>query len=545
MDIGSEIQGVAQAGGLTKTEGDDRDDDDDDDNNNNVDNIKHKSVTVRPSVALPLCNFDRVDISLRQETLELFAAAGIPPSDLTPLLPFKGDIDLKALHSEGRLRLTLVDHNRLDASLAPLADSVIQIIDHHRDVGLYTERVPKGTARRRIAFNEKIGKGVGSCCTLVAQEVRKMEEDGISMSQLGEDKEEEDEDDQDRRESGGEDEEETSQARVSTSNIYDDIPTWMATLLLGVVLLDTHNLSPQAGKVTPEDEEVAKALYDPAFGERIGRRRGNDRGGGGGGEVERIDVNHNSLTSISPSEKATTLFEHLQEIKFSEAFWKGLTPMQMLRFDYKQFTVVAKDQIEGGGDEGGGGGGGKGRGGKGRGGDRKVERGETGGGGGLPRITYGIASVLLPLPEVISLADMSGTPLVETMCEFARQRGLDVMAMNALYLTPEPQRQVLLFSPPSHGRPRNAEIVGHCDREHNQHEETEEEKKEGVERIASLAALLVKHADGKVIALPAQCAGEKERMALLQVGSKVSRKRLVPLFDEYLASHLLSSTTSR
>lgn len=52
-------------------------------------------------------------------------------------LLFADEVDLDALSSSGRLRLVLVDHNRLARSQEHLQRSIIEIVDHHEPEGLY------------------------------------------------------------------------------------------------------------------------------------------------------------------------------------------------------------------------------------------------------------------------------------------------------------------------------------------------------------------------------------------------------------------------
>ena len=43
-----------------------------------------------------------------------------------------------ALQAEGRLRLTLMDHNAVSGTLTGLGDAVVEIVDHHIDLGEHT-----------------------------------------------------------------------------------------------------------------------------------------------------------------------------------------------------------------------------------------------------------------------------------------------------------------------------------------------------------------------------------------------------------------------
>ncbi len=150
--------------------------------------------------AVPLINIPRSDYKLRTEAVYLFDRCGIDVEDLL----FEEDLDLAALHAEGRLKLVLVDHNR-PAKVHSAFDSVVDgIIDHHADEGLFSD-----AAVRAI-------EPVGSAATLVAKRI--LEENADSLDE------------------------------------------GTAMLLLGTILLDTVNLDPAAKRVTPEDEEIAEIL---------------------------------------------------------------------------------------------------------------------------------------------------------------------------------------------------------------------------------------------------------------------------------------------
>ena len=149
-------------------------------------------------------------------------------------LTFRDEIDLDELNNGKRLRLHLVDHNKLfndpqledagayvsrivvrfyggwasfsiDSSVLTL--SVVEVIDHHKD-----ERSAQCSCRSKIEM-------VGSCCTLVTEAILKESPDFL-----------------------------TSDSAV--------VP-----LLLGTLLLDTVNLSEQAGRTTPKDLAMVQRLH--------------------------------------------------------------------------------------------------------------------------------------------------------------------------------------------------------------------------------------------------------------------------------------------
>ena len=151
-------------------------------------------------VFLPLINIPRADFKLRTEAVYLFDASGI---DLESLL-FADEVDLDRLQETNRLRLTLVDHNKLASSQSRHQELVEAIIDHHKDEGLYPQ-----IASRTI-------ESVGSAASLIAEKIL-----------------------QDKPE------------------LIDE---GTGKLLIGTILLDTANLDPEAKRVTPKDEEIAGVL---------------------------------------------------------------------------------------------------------------------------------------------------------------------------------------------------------------------------------------------------------------------------------------------
>ncbi|MBP7495594.1 MAG: DHH family phosphoesterase [Spirochaetales bacterium] len=193
------------------------------------------SVTYIPFIPIP-----REDLGLRREVVYLFQKADVSLENLT----FWGEVDFIALGEQGRLRLFLMDHNKLPKSFSGYESLVEEIIDHHSDEGFY----PHAKVRKI--------EPVGSTCTLVAEELFRLAEG--SLEKKG------------------------------------------AVLLLGTILLDTVNLDPNAGRVTPKDIEMVKNLLP--------------------------------IAQIDPD----LLFETLQREKFHVSH---LSTMDLLRKDYKEYTA--------------------------------------------------------------------------------------------------------------------------------------------------------------------------------------------------------------
>lgn len=147
---------------------------------------------------LPVMPISRADFSLRPEAVYVFQEAGISPADIV----FYDEIDLDALLAGG-VGLILVDHNELCFQLKQYSHTVVGILDHHSDAGLYPD------ASLRVI------KAVGSTASLVAKE---FDLAGVTMDKNS------------------------------------------ATLLCGTILLDTVNLDSGAGRVTDADRDAVKRL---------------------------------------------------------------------------------------------------------------------------------------------------------------------------------------------------------------------------------------------------------------------------------------------
>ncbi|XP_012713081.2 exopolyphosphatase PRUNE1 [Fundulus heteroclitus] len=152
------------------------------------------------SLVLPLLNVRQSELALRSDNLFLLRQTGLSPQ----LLLFRDQLDLRALHRAGRLRLTLVDHNVLSSSDSDLEGAVVEVIDHHQ-----LERKLPPTCPVTV-------ETVGSCATLVTERIIQ-----------------------------------------KAPQILDQ---QLAQLLYAAVVLDCVNMAPAAGKVTPKDSQYVAAL---------------------------------------------------------------------------------------------------------------------------------------------------------------------------------------------------------------------------------------------------------------------------------------------
>ncbi|XP_064595905.1 protein prune homolog 2-like, partial [Liolophura sinensis] len=149
---------------------------------------------------LPILNIPREQFRLRTETTHFLSKVNLS----LDLLTFRDEVDLLNLHNEGKLLLSLVDHNVLPAKDAILENTVVTVIDHRPQERPDSERT------------EVILDLVGSCCTLVTEQL--------------------------------------------LQHPFFDMDDQIATLLYGTILIDTVNRSPEAGKTTSRDDEILDEL---------------------------------------------------------------------------------------------------------------------------------------------------------------------------------------------------------------------------------------------------------------------------------------------
>lgn len=149
---------------------------------------------------LPLVNIPSTAIRLRPEAFFLFSQAGASMRNLV----CRDFFDAKEWHDRGQLRLTLIDHNELAPSQEYLADSVVEIIDHHED------------GKHFQGIEHRVIEPVGSTATLVAEQI------------------------------------------LRTAPQFLDAQ--LAILLLGAILLDTVDLDPAKGRCHEKDIRVGSRL---------------------------------------------------------------------------------------------------------------------------------------------------------------------------------------------------------------------------------------------------------------------------------------------
>ena len=89
--------------------------------------FQHGKYGSNAELYVPVLNIRRVDYSLRTDVTHVLGRCGLSDSSL---LTFRDDIDLHLLHSNGQLKLTLVDCHMLPREDEVLDDVVVEVIDH-------------------------------------------------------------------------------------------------------------------------------------------------------------------------------------------------------------------------------------------------------------------------------------------------------------------------------------------------------------------------------------------------------------------------------
>ncbi|XP_078070647.1 protein prune homolog 2-like isoform X2 [Mustelus asterias] len=104
---------------------------------------------------VPVLNIQRSEFPLHTEVVFILQQLNISDSALI----FRDEIDLHLLNREGKLTLTLVDHNMLSSDDKVLETAVVKIIDHHEQERLHSTQC------------EIVVEPVGSCATLIVSEI--------------------------------------------------------------------------------------------------------------------------------------------------------------------------------------------------------------------------------------------------------------------------------------------------------------------------------------------------------------------------------------
>jgi exopolyphosphatase len=210
----------------------------------------------------PIVSIPRDDLCLRREAVLLLELAHVDTSKLYY-------IDDETLFESPKL-VTLVDHNRL--TLGEDDWTVTEIIDHHFDEETHTHVIGD---LRNIAFENDNKALVASTCTLVAERLFSKLEPPYASSDL-------------------------------------------SIALLGVILLDTVNMKPAAGKGTQRDQDAIDTLVSKTDWSSL---EGNDL------------IHQNGVIDTDK------LYDKLSKSKFDSDFWEQLSVRDALRLDYKRFEA--------------------------------------------------------------------------------------------------------------------------------------------------------------------------------------------------------------
>jgi exopolyphosphatase len=215
----------------------------------------YNSMSLGPKLYIPLVCIPMDDLNLRRDVQILLEKVDI---DYNHLISYE-DINFGVKQSPVNYKFVLLDHNELNHNRIGISDpnviDVEEILDHHQDMNAHPNCINE---KRHVAFDkEKSTALVGSACTLVCEKILETSSEGF------------DED--------------------------------LSILLMGVILLDTLNMNPNAGKGTLRDLEALKFLQ--------------------------------SQVSIDSNE----LFNTLSNAKTDPLFWNNLSARNCLRLDFKQF----------------------------------------------------------------------------------------------------------------------------------------------------------------------------------------------------------------
>ena len=199
---------------------------------------------------IPVCCIPREDLPLRRDVEILLETTGIGINELICIDDCKCLFD----SSTDATPLILVDHNKIWDGLPRSCCKITEIVDHHLDLGDHAE---VSGEFREIAFEDGAAT-VGSCCTLISE--RFMKSESLKLDET------------------------------------------VATLLMGVIVLDTLNMSPAYDRGTKRDADALLKL--------------------------------SSISSCNLDE----LFNRLKDAKNDRVFWSSLKAIDCLRIDFKVFS---------------------------------------------------------------------------------------------------------------------------------------------------------------------------------------------------------------
>lgn len=231
---------------------------------------------------LPLVSINKDDMKLRRDVVLILRMAGICNYDDLLYLDdpiFQTIISSSSSDVGGNAdtSITLVDHNKIRSDLMYLDSNIVEIIDHHQDEGFHTH-IEQSSEKREIAFENQKATA-GSTCTLITERLMK--------------------------------------------NQTSKVDAALGIALLCVILLDTMNMNPEAGKGTDRDENAINYLMQNVDWYQIDE------------EVKGMLLFDKGDGCSQPDREK--LFHYLQNSKFDRSFWKEMSARDALRIDYKRF----------------------------------------------------------------------------------------------------------------------------------------------------------------------------------------------------------------
>lgn len=290
----------------------------------NLKNRMHKfdfdmnsSTPTTAPLYIPLVSITTDELKIRPDVMLLLQKFDIDYKDiisidriveLTSNLTFVQDAPLDTVIDA---KIILVDHNSLSATVSSkfaqyisninsgstLIENtvenrnklikIIEILDHHMDLLAYTDELPVSSPQRNIAYDKEIKKEtVGSCCTLIAEAYLSFMDDNILDG-------------------------------VEFSSTQNTSLCEILELLLGVILLDTCNMSVQANRGSQRDQNAISRLVTDVYN--------------GGVSIDNESEKFQNLTN--------SYFQLLSDAKTDLKFWYGLTISECLNLDYKSFNT--------------------------------------------------------------------------------------------------------------------------------------------------------------------------------------------------------------
>eukprot|EP01041_Mallomonas_annulata_P008412 gene8412-17333_t len=283
-------------------------------------------------INIPVACIPKKDMNLRRDVAILFDMAGMDASEVICI----DEIPLTTYSSNKDLTISLVDHNVISHSLSEYGSKVNEIIDHHVDMDEYAWVVD---SRRNIAFDPIKGfPTAGSTCTLITEAYMKENPKLIDIH--------------------------------------------IATLLLGVILLDTLNMIPSFERGTNRDLQAIQ-----------------------------------TLTTMHPSLDRERMFNILKDAKNDPIYWESLSAEDSLRIDFKSFQISFPPNLS----------------------SSSSILSST----GIQKSPYniGISSILLPINSLFNKSD-----LIESIKTYLINKQMKIFSVMSFIASPQPSRELIIFS---------------------------------------------------------------------------------------------------